>query len=359
MEQRKSFFRERTPSEIKRMKPKLVYHPRGLVERIDGLNYDEAIQIQAQIVPGKFFRNVDNGADASRKAYKHGDLIAQSHPRTLGECFECSEIPLQMRARDFAKLKGMREEEINFVGYSFQPQWAGKLKRIVPFVWLPEGVRLFGYAENCAFGIDGEGFKVEPYKDVNKVKREGANIIVEVPSRTKKDPRYKVKLLHVPVIRNQNNLASVLTLKPSIPVDEETGEPESRRVMHDVYNIRYTWEEQREGSEVITFYPQDVAAYIGIIKHFNAKHNLTPIDMNPFALPSRHQAEFYMKLCNNVLVYDPSLASKDKLRKPHVAEKSILLARAIGRFGNDDFAFWDPERDGKLKDYDWSVPGEK
>ena len=81
--------------------------------------------------------------------------------------------------------------------------------------------------------------------------------------------------------------------------------------------------------------------------------------MNPFALPSRHQAEFYRKLSNNLLVYDPTLTSKSKLRKPHLAEKSILLCRALAKFGNDDFAFWDPERDGRLKDYDWSIPGEK
>jgi len=355
---KKSFFRERNSREIGDLSPKLVYTPRGLVDRIDNLASEETLQLQIPIVPGRFYRNTENGAEASRKAYKHGDLISLGHPRTLGECFECSEIPLQMRARDFQNLQGMREEDINFVGYSFQPGWGDRTKRIVPFAWLPEGVRLFGYAENRAFGIDGNGFDVEAYDDVKKVKKEGASVIVDVPSRTNKNPRYKVKLSHVPVIRNQNNLASVLTLKPSVPLDEETGEPTSKRPEHDTYNVRYTWENQREGSEVITFYPQDVAAYIGIIKHFNAKHNLTPIDMNPFALPSKHQAEFYNKLCNNLVIYDPSLSSKDKLRKLHVAEKSILLARAIGKFGHDDFCFWDTGRDGKLKDYDWSVKGE-
>jgi len=59
-------------------------------------------------------------------------------------------------------------------------------------------------------------------------------------------------------------------------------------------------------------------------------------------------------LNNNVLIYDPSLQSKDKLRKPHIVEKSVLLARAIRVFGHDETAYCDPVRDGKLRDYVWT-----
>jgi len=84
---------------------------------------------------------------------------------------------------------------------------------------------------------------------------------------------------------------------------------------------------------------------------------MTTMEMNPFMLVSRLGAEFCNKLNNNVLIYDPTLSGKEKTRKPHIYEESKLIARAIGHFGHDDFAFWDWERDGKPQDYDWSIPG--
>jgi len=346
---KKSFFKERTKREIQEFRSSRVYRRKGLVEKIDGLPKDRVLEIRVQIIPGRFFVNVETGAEASRKAYKHGDLIALSHPKTRGECYTCPDIPLSIRARDFAKLRQIKEEEINFVGYSVQPTWSDRTKRVFPFVWHPEGIKLFAYAEN----MTPKGIVVEPYADAKRVRSEGASVAVEVPSRTRKNPRYKFKLNHVPIVRGRENLASVLTLKPWIIQKDE--ESVKERTLHDIYNIRYTWEGERERSEIITFYPHDVAGYLGIIKSELAKHNLTPMEMNPFALPSQHQADFYTKLCNNVLIYDPTLNSKNKLRKLHLAEKSILLARGIGKFGHDDFAFWDWGRDGKLKDYDWGL----
>ncbi len=217
---------------------------------------------------------------------------------------------------------------------------------------MPEAFRLFSYAENMTQGV-----KVESYSDSKRVAKEGASVEVEVPSRTQKKSRYKFKLMHVPVKRGLENLASVLGLKPALLKGEE-GEIRSPRVIHDDYNIRYTWENEREGSDVITFYPHDIAGYIGIIKDELSKEekNRTPIDMNPFAFPSQRWARFASNLNNNVLAYDKSLKSKDKLRKLHLAEKSILSGRAIGVFGNE-FAYWDPKVDGLIKDYDWSKEG--
>jgi len=348
---KKVFFKERTKKEIQGLKSSRAYKQRGLVKRIDDLPLDRALEIRTQLIPGRFFINVDSGAEASRKAYKHGNLVRLNHPKTRGECYFCSDIPLAIRANDFAELEKMREEDINFIGYSIQPSWSDRMKRIFPFVWMPEGVKLFGYAEN----MTPEGIVVKPYADAKKVRSEGASVQVEVPSRTRKNPRYKFKLNHVPVVRSKENLATVLTLKPGTIQDEEIGEPKVGRTLHDIHNMRYTWESDREGSDVITFYPHDVAGYIGIVKKELEKHNLTPMEMNPFALPSQHQADFYTKLNNNLLIYDPSLSSRDKLRKLHLAEKCILLARGIGEFGHNDFSFWEPERDGKLKDYNWGA----
>ncbi len=353
---KKAFFRERTLKEIRELNRKMAYNQKNLVRAIDSLDHNEdSLEIRAQIIPGRFYRNVKNSAQASRKCFKHGDLIVSSHPKTKKDCSRCPEIPLAIRARDFSILGEMREEEINFVGYSVHPRWGGdSIKRVFPFVFMPEGVRIFTYAETMTRGIE-----TQPYSEAFKVASEGASVVVQVPSRTKRQERYKFKLLHVPMVRSLDNLANVLTLRPALLQDEETGEFSRGVTEHENYNILYGWGGEREASNIITFYPHLVAAYIKIAGEEWKLYNLTPMDFNPFALTSQHGREFYLKLENNVLIYDPSIETKDKLRRLHLAEKSILWARAIGRFGHDDIAYWDPARDGKLRDYDWTIPGLK
>lgn len=339
--ERKSFFAERTAEEIRKLELSQASSQRNLVERISELGIRQGLVIKTQIIPGRFFQNVEKGTEASRKCYKHGDLIASSQPRTQQDAYACQDIPLAIRARDFSQLKKMREDEINFIGYSWYPvQGRDRRKRVIPFVWLPEAVRLFGYAETIAGGI-----QVKPYADAKRVQVEGAEIICEVPSRTKKMPRYKIRMQHVPVQGTTERRAVIWSLASDFQIYPE----------HSKWNIRYTWRDDRESSDRFTFYPHDIAAYIAIAGNYWKQHNLTPMEMNPFMIVSRKGAEFYKKLGNNILVFDPTAGGNEHLRKPHIAEKSILIARAVGIFGHDEIAYWSPERDGKLRDYDWQV----
>jgi len=345
---KKSFFSERTAEGIRNLEVSQTTQQHGLVEKISRLERDQGLVVRAQIIPGRFFINSQDQAEASRKCYKHGDLLALSQPQTQHEAYSTNEIPLAIRARDLSLLGSMREEEINFVGYSFHPvQGRDRRKRVVPFVWLPEALRLFAYAETMTSYEDQKGVKkgiqVIPYADARRVSIEGAKVVCSVPSRTAKKSRYKIRLENVPVEGNTERRAVVWGLKSDFEADPE----------HSKWNIRYVWESSQEGSDTFTFYPHDIAAYIATARDYWKQHNLTPMEMNPFALFSRQGAEFYRKLCNNVLVADPKLKAKEKTRKLHLAEKSILLARAIGVFGHDAIAYWSPERDGKFKDYDW------
>ncbi len=370
---KKAFFRERTDREIKSLNVSRAYNQRNLVEKIDDLNpSNEGLEIRSLIIPAKFRRG-NQGYEASRKCYKHGDLIRLPQPEGLDDSYGMIEIPLDLRVQAFSELQDMKQEEINFVGYSWRPVFGrNRTKRIVPFVWLSEGARIFSYAENFSRykqrnSQTGEmeeraGIKVEAYPDAGRVRKEGASVVVEVPSRTEKKPRYKFGFLHVPYIPNNPqhernyNLATVFSLQPALLREEGLDEMPEGRTSHAIYDIQYTFSDAREQSPVIRFTPQDIAGYLGIIKkQLTEEHNITALMFNPFALPSKHQAEFYKRLCNNVLIFDPTLSSKDKLRKLHLAEKSILLARAISHFGHDDFAYWDPTRDGIYRDYNWGV----
>jgi hypothetical protein len=345
---KKAFFKERTIAQIRELNPKAVYKQRGLIERIDDLGTEEGLILNCQIIPGRFFRNTENAREASRKCYKHGETLRLRYPATKGECDKSSLIPLKLREEAVSKLRGMNEEEIEYIGFSSKPTWDDRTERITPFVWCPEALRLFAYSENTTDKI-----RVRVYKDAQRARGEGAMVLAEVPSRRKNVDKYMFRLLHVPVVRSQYNLSSVSILKPAQL--QEGARIVSQRVPHDSANIRYPYETDPQKSEVITFYPSDIAAYIGVIRDETSNHNLTPLEMNPFALFSRRGAEIYKKLCNNLAVYDPSLNTKYKLRKPHIAEKSILLARAIGKFGHDEIAYWDPSRDGRLKDYSWEI----
>lgn len=347
------FRRERTPAEIRDLAVTRVYTPRGLSERIMQLDSDsEGLLLHHQLLPGRFYRGVESMAKGSRKALKHGDYLPLSHPKTKEGCRDCHEIPLEMRARDVASLVPLREQDVYAQGFSFQPQFGDRLRRVIPFSFAAEGLRLFAYAENHA------PIAVEPYADAQRAIQEGASFVVEVPSRRKRQERYKFQLQHVPVLRSDDNLASILQLRQATLLNEE-GEPLSpSRTAHETYLIRYPWPTQVERSDRITFYPQDVAAYLAIVKRCNAKHNRTPLEMNPFPLFSKEGAEFYRRLKNNVLIFDRTLQGdkvEQKYRKLHLAEQNVLLARAIQQFGHDRIAFWNPERDGRIRDYFWGI----
>lgn len=339
---KKSYFRERTADDIRGLATKPVYSERGLVERIAGLDMNkESLELRVKITPGNFFLGGLTGTEASRKFYKHGDLVALSQPATQQEACSSLKNPMEIIAEDLSRLAKMREETIDFIGYSFRPvQGRDRRKRVVPFVWIYEANRLHAYSENNAGGI-----KLEPYVDSGRVKKEGGEIVCFVPSRTKKQLRYKIRLKHIPVENTPERKAIVWSFKANY----ENGESG-----HSLYNIRYTWENDRESSDILTIYPHEIAADFKVMKFFFEKHRYTPFEMNPFLTVSKEGVEYYKRLCNNLLIYDPTLTSEEKTRKLHLDEKCILLARSIGVLGPEK-VMWNYSRDGKLQDYDWSI----
>jgi hypothetical protein len=196
------------------------------------------------------------------------------------------------------------------------------------------------------------GIKVEAFADAKRAAQEGATVICEVPSREKEKDRYKIRLDHIAVFDDLGRPAVALGLNSNY-----TNEPE-----HKLYNIRFTNVNARETSDVVTFYPQEIAAYLGAAKHFvqtldeNGNPNRNSIEACPFLIPSRRAANFYNKLCNNVLVHDGRINNGSHMRKLYVAEKCILFGRAMGMFGLDEMKYQDVKRDGRIADYDWSVP---
>ena len=348
---RKSFFRDKTPTEIRNLKPKKVYTQNNLIKKIIDLDPSiDGIELRSVITPHKYLADNRSGARSSRLNFKHGNYIALSQPKTQNEAHNCKDIPLKIRERDFNELTKLKEMENNFLGYSFRPvQGKVRSKRIVPFWSLLEGARLYAYSEQASAKI-----KIENYKDSKRVSREGATIVCEVPSRTKQHPRYKFALEHVPIDGTTEKRGVVWSINPKGLLDEESLELILGRTNHELYNIRYTSLTGREESKVITFYPHDVAAYAKIIdKSWNEERNITPLEMSPFGLPPQKGVDIYKKICNNLLIYDKTIKNKHKLRKPHLSEVCTLFGRSVGVLGPKETLYCDEERDGKLKNYDW------
>lgn len=339
---KKSFFEERTVSQISDLKIKQIYSQKGLVEKVANLADDEAIELRSVITNLVLFSGYKGSSNKAQKCMRHGNYLPLNSFQNLKQTELGSHIPLEARTNLFNQIN-LPEEEIQFMGIEHYPICSAirdKRLRRIPFVFCVKGGMLFKYAETCTSGI-----KITPYANAKMAERDGAIILCDVPSSAKKKERYKIKLLHVPLHLTDRGKKTIWSLKT-----ENIGKvPEFKHYAE----IGYAKESSKEPLDFILFDDHDIAAYLAVIRKYWKEHNLAPITFNPFPLPSRKLAEFYKKWRNNVVIYDNSLDSNRKLRKPLISEDSIMCCRHGKVYGFDESLYWDQERDGKLTDYDW------
>lgn len=340
---KKLFFTERTVAEIKSLRLQTVKRNRGLVEKIESLDSSQALVIEAQIIPQRFFEGTTNSYEAAKKAYKHGSYISVAHPKEWNQALRNEKSPPRyIRETLKRRLENNPEEMIEAIGYEFRPlQGEDKRKRRVPFIWLAEGARLFAYASKTP-----EGIPVKSLDDAQRIRDEGTSVAVTIPSREEKKERYHIMIHHVPVFDQRSKYA--------IPWSLTTSYAEGRVPEHLFWNIRYPYRKDNKENDVLTFYPQDIAAYFGVATHYLLTgENSIPVENSPFLGISKAAAQFSLKLGNNILVRDPRLDTKDKLRPLYLTERSILLARRTGKLGVYNTLFREAKRDGKIADYPW------
>ena len=75
--------------------------------------------------------------------------------------------------------------------------------------------------------------------------------------------------------------------------------------------------------------------------------------MCQFAIPTQETVNYYLKLENNLLIYDENLKNKNKLKKPNRAEKEISLWALVKYLGHDKTFYSKKSRDGNVADYKW------
>lgn len=300
---RKQFFRTPTKKEI--LGHETVKEAESdLINKILELYTDQAMIIKRQLIP--------EGYDA-RKFMKHGPDVKLRRTRSLKQILEEPRRPVDLRNEAMAQVPPRY-----IAGYTFKPFiGTDKRTRKVHLVECLEGAKLVAYCNSdIAFR---PRVQVKPYADARRVERDGAEIHGLVPSRTKGHPNHEVKFSSVPVADNNWKWGLSYSIKTE------------HNCKSKLFNIRYTYDTDRESSLQLNFCAHDYAMYMGIIDHFWHKdRNIVPLEQCQFAIPTQFTVDFYKKLDNNVLIHD-----KQGIRKPHRADKEILLWGLVYATGRD------------------------
>ncbi|MBI2004368.1 hypothetical protein HYS72_02795 [Candidatus Pacearchaeota archaeon] len=312
---KKTFFKEPAKAEIK---AKNKVEIKELYE-IANLKQNEYSILQS-FIP-KNYKN-------AKKFMKHGPEVKPIRYYSLEHALKIRKTPVQLREEIFNQIKNYE-----FCGYSFMPLGKDKRKRKVSLVECLEGARLFAYS----YQKNAKIF-IKSYDKPERVDKDGAEVIVEVPSRTKKERKNKFKLTSVPV---KDSLEKYVI---SLNIGSDHSCPSKR------FNIRYKYFDDKESSGIVNFCAHEIAGYLQLIEQkLNKKKNIIPLQMCQFAIPTQKTVDYYLKLENNVLIYDKNLKNKDKLRKPNRAEKEMALWSLVKFLGHDK-TFYATE---KIKNYIW------
>lgn len=314
---RKNFFRWRSEAEILSEDVKDIYSFRRFIEEAEtnSRNRERGLVLRCALIPGYYYQRNRKSYEAAREYGKHGETIPVEHPRTLYDCSVSRKTFLEFLTESFQKIfKETKFYDNKFIGYHFQPFWGDRTRRVVPFYELFEGFLSYIYfRENSPIEVD------DRYPG-NKKNSVGAQIVVKVPSREKKERRYKFKMIHVPFHERANNLGIVISLRASAPAVDEFNRPEK-----ELYDIRYKINSPNESQERIVFLSQDIAAYYAISEKQKKESNQIPSIYSPFPWLSEDALLFYLYLKNNCLIADP-FERKNNLRHFYPQELSRILS---------------------------------
>ena len=284
------------------------------------------------LVPGSY--------ETHRKFVKHAPEIIARHPKSQLETQELKQFPFQAKREALKKLKQneVAWEFEDFAGWGFYPFHLDGRKRRILFTTDFEATQLYAYAHQS-----GAPILVRPYAEARKVRKEGAEVFVEVPSRTEGKDRYKFKLMSVPVI----------DLPEKFVIAHNLGTTHS---CPDVdFRIRYRYENQAETSQVVNLDAHVGAAYLGVIDHFwTTEKNRVPLSCGQFDIPTFDALQFYKTLLSRVLMQE---TPDSKPRKLDRAEKNIAVCNRLKSRGYNWMFFPNKtiSHQVNVRDYDWRV----
>ena len=355
---KKAFFRERTAEQIQGMNFKEVDIPKNLVRRIMDLDPTiDSLGLTFSLIPEKFMTGRDSQY-ASRANMRRGYYLKLKQPISKEQARKNRRTPLQIRQEALSELRKIPEEHNFCLGYSFR-SITGPIRPliVVPFWSILDGCRRDTYDQKVCKKLPFKniGSKVEPYVDSKDVERKGGKVAVRFPSTYKGDRPYKIRWENLAIIDNEDKriigwgtTPSYILLEDEVVDESELVRRRFKEPIHKLYNFGY------KNPEFDMRYPQETGSHQIMIRHFMREHNLVPFEMSQYAVSSRMSADFYTKLRNNVAIFDKTL-ERPKFRKLHIDEVCSCISRHVGHFDPDETMYWDAERDGRIRDYNWEI----
>ena len=278
-----------------------------IVLALDSLNPNQTILVQASEFPKR-----SEGAYGSRRAYREGQYLALHQPELVRDIKPTQK--LNELVRDVpVRLRNLRKDYNDIIGYQMTPVgWRNRDSepKLVPFISLAQGALLNAYAKHNA-SIEVERI----YADNPQCEEKGGIVHVSVPSEEEKHHRYQLKYSRVPV---SDSIKVALSLK-----SEHVNPSPKFQVYDDSFS--------RHG---FRFRQHEIAGYLGVIKGLGKSYP-SLITQNPFLVFGPQVMENFFKIRNQLLVHDPEIKHKSKLRHARLAEQSLMLGRMLGVYGED------------------------
>ncbi len=316
----KNFFKEPGASEIRDYGIVRSFSD-NLVKNILYLYEDQGGVIERRLIPESF--------DTGRRFMKHGDDVKLPRFYTLDEIVR--EMPINLRREAFSNI-----ENKAYCCYSVKPViGVDKRTRRIPLIECLEGGKIYCYTHQIEKIAGDPSIDIKPYVDAKGVEKDGAEIVVKVPSRSEKQEKYKITFDSVPVLNNDSKWAIAYSIGSDHVCE------------HKRYKFRYNYPDEQERSNVFTFCAHEIASYLAIIDYFKNENNRVPLHMSQFAFPTQEAVDFYDKLGFNCLIKTPDDKQPRKLIGP---EKEILLWGLVKRRGHDKTFYANID---EIKDYRW------
>ncbi len=296
---------------------------------------------QAYILKG----DLNIGFPSSRKFRKHAqELRLYSSHLTLEDA--------RTQTIEFNKKRVLRDRSIPL----FLRERAARLldPQHLPsgFLWFPikgrdrrtRKISLYHTVDGHRIFADG-GVKVKPYGDAEKVAFEGAEIIASVPSMSLNNGEYKFKLVREPLINNEEQFV----IGSMFATTHECGDKQFN-------TIRYKYADDKEDSKLVNICKHEVAARLGVIEYYYRESegfNYIPLKNSFIPLLSRQFVYGACRALDSLLIFDED--AKDKYRRPRAGELEAIYWLLVNRLGPENALFSSINRDGKIKNYDWSL----
>ncbi len=322
---------------------------RNLVERIEDLKEGESLLIMTLLRK--------HPKQTNPNYLKKGTPVVINSPKTQTQAIEwqtygvqflkkdsTEAIPLMLRAYAFNQLRAKHPGDLARIVFS-EPQWGKtRYKRVTTPNEVLEGQRIFSVYHQKMEDITAYIYcdpEMAPEASI-----EGGKAIVKMPSRYVDGDEINFTRWHLPVVDNEFKLAITQLYETS-----------GHKSGFEFNFLNFSPKQDPETSTWMIVDRYDIAGELAIIKRaklegiVNAHNHPIPLEMIQFPIFNQEHIDFYKRMLDSVLVWDPI---NEKPRKPRYSEIAKLNFDRVLLRGYYATAFTKANQ-GKVEDQNWEL----